>query len=93
MSIYTFGRQLRPSDVESALGLSAGSVVFSTEGTLLHIETPTLTPTQEDSLNSMMGASSFTGASQPPTGAHRVVNLYVNTAGKLVVEYEDTPEP
>lgn len=29
--------------------------------------------------------------SSPPTGAKRITNLYVNDAGKTVVEYDDTP--
>lgn len=32
--------------------------------------------------------------SSPPPGKLRVINLYVDpTTGKLVVEYEDTPQP
>jgi hypothetical protein len=29
----------------------------------------------------------------PPSGFKRVTNLYVNSAGKLIVAYEDTPVP
>ena len=32
-------------------------------------------------------------ASKPPTGTCKVINLYINpTTGKMVVEYDDTPQ-
>lgn len=34
-----------------------------------------------------------TPISTPPTGYFKVTNLYVNSEGKLVVAYDDTPTP
>jgi hypothetical protein len=31
--------------------------------------------------------------SNPPSGSKKVVNLYVNNDGKLVIEYDSTPVP
>ena len=31
--------------------------------------------------------------SNPPSGGKKVLNLYVNSEGKLVVEYNETPVP
>ncbi len=37
------------------------------------------------------GGLGFTTLSNPPPGYFRVVNLYVNGAGKLIIEYDDQP--
>lgn len=38
-----------------------------------------------------IGGILSTTMSNPPPGYFRVVNLYVNEAGKLIVEYDDQP--
>jgi hypothetical protein len=43
-------------------------------------------------LISLFGASGVSGLiSNPPSGMHRVTNLYVNPEGKLVVKWDDVP--
>ncbi len=39
------------------------------------------------------GGRSGEAISNPPSGNKKVVNLYVNNDGKLVVEYDTTPVP
>ncbi len=38
-------------------------------------------------------ALSVEDVSKPPSGGKRVTNLYVNSEGKLIVEYDTTPVP
>lgn len=102
MPTFTFKMGRAAEQIEAALGLAPGSITLEHAGTTLNITTPALTQAQQDKLSYIMkgyyGKDSTEAheinpvASQPPAGNYRVYNLYVDTAGKLVVEYEDTPE-
>jgi hypothetical protein len=51
----------------------------------------------DDPTQALMGDGNWatpTGSvSNPPSGGKKVTNLYVNSDGKLVVEYDTTPVP
>ena len=51
------------------------------------------TETAIQSIVQMVGTESGRFYSIPPSGMFKVVNLYVDTEGKLVVKWENTPEP